>query len=83
MRAHAASATTVGQLTEVIVEYGDLDLPPPTDAHVGDPVVDDELPQRRPRHPNVFRGLLARQPDGWPNQERRNDPTTVKEHRWW
>ena len=45
------------------VEDGRLDLPASAEPDVGDRVLDDRLPQRRPRHADVFRCLLAGQPD--------------------
>jgi hypothetical protein len=60
-----ASATAVGQLAKVIIEHSHLDLPPPTEPHMRDPVIDDELSQRRPRHANMLRSLLTGEPDRW------------------
>jgi hypothetical protein len=31
-------------LAKVMIEHCHLDLPPPTETHMRDPVVDDELP---------------------------------------
>ena len=47
---------------QVLVQHRDLDPPQLPQPHMRDRLVDQQLPQRRPRHPHILRSLLIRQP---------------------
>lgn len=59
------SGLALGQLPEVVIEHGGVDLPSGSQAHVGNGVFDDELAKRWPGDADVLGCLLAGEPHGW------------------